>query len=219
MGPHPVAPGDILRLIWTDYVDSQNGELTWGMRVTGITGGSATMEEVCKETWAQALDDWKAKTPTSVKMEYVRAYLLDPATGKATYSGQWNDNEDSHGTVASNCMAKQAAAVYTKYTARVGRRYQGRFFVPFIPVNAVDSEGNLGAGWKALCNAFVANICSAIVAVGAGGTASMVPVLLHLDGSPGAVVTYTDITSVEGRGKIGNQRRRGNYGRTNAPYS
>lgn len=209
------AAGEYLRMEYESYIANQIGIVTSWWQVLTQAGGGATQQEICDFIHASTLADWQACNGSGTKMSGVRLTRVNPATRRAVEVAETIDNVTAGNLISALVAPKQAAAVVKKLTVLAGRANRGRIFIPFIPISFITSLGELSPAAVTAYTTFAANLLGSMVVVGAGGTATLVPVLVH----GGAPVTSTDIIGVQVTGLIGNQRRRGDYGRPNPPLS
>jgi len=123
-----------------------------------------------------------------------------------------------NGTATGNPLPQQISGIYTIVTSFTGRGFRGRAYIPFPAANHATNATPplMTSGYQTLL-AGIADVCSGVTAVTFGGsTYELFWVIRHAPTviSPG--LTTTDITGFKVGVNWATQRRRGDFGRTNA---
>lgn len=113
------------------------------------------------------------------------------------------------GTGGANRMPGQVCGLIRLKTGGYGRRYEGRFYVPF-PATDANVNGEVSAGYSSDMGDLGAWL-TAPITITSGGSATLTPVLVP---SSGAIASLPWTTYVV-PGVFATQRRRGAYGRFN----
>jgi hypothetical protein len=181
-------------------------------RVSAVTGGGLDVQQLAVQFLANIQADWPAVNDSTVTLDCVKSFLLDSTTGKVLQSGIALDNA-TVGTHVAGIAPSQVAPVVNKGTGLAGRKYRGRCYFPFMTVAYLTSTGELTAAGQVALQAYYAGFISTQVLAAGGSSTTLVPVL------KGAALPLapTDIVSRLVTGKLGTQRRRGDYGRVNSP--
>lgn len=213
-----IAPqvGDVLTISNVWVCAQQTAYNTMHYLVSGVTNGGATIKDVAKYFATAAALVAKDVVPTSAQFEGTTCRnLVTPQTRTA----KWQ--EISKGVVVGGVTPKQVAAIISIYSALSGPKNRGRIYMPFVPATFVDTAGALNnAGFLAYGLALSNLIPIAVTVDGQGGTISLSLVIRHGHGpiaNPVPPGTFTIANETFVQNKLGTQRRRGDYGRINAP--
>lgn len=202
-----MAIGDIYRVTAWCYFQEQAGLNVLHYQVTGEQGGTLTPALVATQFGSQNGPLYRqvlASTASYIGCTSQRIVPKPPSllATSTTSAGA--------GLVAGDVLPKQTAGIISFYTLNAGRRYRGRAYVPFPGEadNVADSTpsptyvtmiGQLGLSLKGM------NVTSG------GLTATLALVIYHRDLLIGTLV-QGHVTK-----KLwATQRRRGDFGRTNA---
>jgi len=175
--------------------------------ITAVTGASVTDVEAVDALSLTFSGDVKALLNNNANyfgMTLCRLKPLPRTTVTTSTSG------NGAGTRSGDLAPAQLSAVLTKRTGKAGRRFRGRFYVPFPSQSDIETTSLPKAIYTADADTLGANIALVQVIIGGGGTASMTPIVY----SP-ITPDLTPITNCTGALKFGTQRRRGEFGRTN----
>jgi hypothetical protein len=158
----------------------------------------------------------------------IRNLIVNPATYRGVGAQkiwplpvaltQYNNNSFGGGTTGPNAVPEQVAGVLSWGTAKAGRAYRGRIYLPFPPASDVLADGTPSAAYATnagLVGSFYAG--GSYTVTEGGRTAVLDAVIWHRKaGKTGipAAHTYDAIVNYH-VGGFGTQRRRGAYGRLN----
>lgn len=115
------------------------------------------------------------------------------------------------GAAVSTVISTQTSGICTLKTALAGRKYRGRFYMPFPVADNVDTDGSPNAGYVADLDTLAGDIVTDITITPAGGSSEISPVIWHK-----ATSTFTPVTGHTARKEWATQRRRGQFGRPNS---
>lgn len=123
-----------------------------------------------------------------------------------------------NGTAGASSLPSQASGIIKTVTRFTGRGFRGRSYVPFPPTNALDETTNPATPSAAYVTSLqgLATYCSGsqvVPALVGGFTTTIQWVLFHV-----RTLTYSDIVDGFAEKMFATQKRRGNFGRTNAPF-
>lgn len=116
-----------------------------------------------------------------------------------------------NGLVDGVPLPKQTCGIITKQTASAGRAFRGRVYVPFPGDIDNTGEGAPINTYVARLTALAGILEGSLLVGTAPNTAQMQPIIYHRGG-----LAPTDVFNCFGRPRWGTQRRRGDYGPTNA---
>jgi hypothetical protein len=183
-------------------------------KVTLIVGVGLSLQEIADSFLTIFQASWTGLIDATSFISGVQAELLVAATGKVIQSAQAVDNVTG-GTGGGGAVPSQVAAVVRKITGFAGRKHRGRIFAPFLAFSFLQANGELTAGSVASFTAATQNVF---------GNQNMLMGLRETDlqatlQHKGAPITTDDVVDFQCTGKLGTQRRRGDYGRTNSPLA
>lgn len=140
---------------------------------------------------------------TAQRIKPTRGIASPDATDRAACTG------------AGQLMPTQASGIISAYAGGAARNLRARAYIPFPGSSFLDlTSGEPTAAYKALLATIASKVYEGFVVAGAGGTATLQPIVYHR-----ATGTGTVITDWIARQKWATQRRRGMYGRENsAPF-
>lgn len=210
--PNP-AVNDVLKMTVVSFhtPSSQQGQNTCYYQVTAVLGGGLTVQQIASTFLTSLTGAWRTPNASNVLLGGVIADYMVTATGKVQQSAIARDGA-TVGLNGATIAPSQSAPVVKKLTGLAGRSKRGRCYFPFLPLAYIDANGELtNAGVTALQSWYSSWIDTQVLAVGAVQT-TMVPVLTHKS----APLVPIPITATQVTGKVGTQKRRGDYGRANA---
>lgn len=177
-------------------------------RVTAITGASTTTASAAARLEFLIQAEYKALLVALATFRGVGVKRLFPSTPTIE---EFSSIASGLGDVGGDPLPKQSAGIITKQTGLAGRANRGRMYIPFPGEDSNDGDGDPTAAYVGDLGALAA-ILEVPQTVGtAPNDATIQPILYHrLDGS------FTFLTNFLPRNKWGTQRRRGDYGKTNA---
>jgi hypothetical protein len=118
------------------------------------------------------------------------------------------------GLLGTTVMAKQVCGLIRKRTDLAGPGGRGHVYVPFPATGVTGGDGRPQAIYLTPLNALAVALQQTLIMTGAGGSATMVPCLYRRTPTP--LGTATIVTEMDGIPLWATQRRRGDFGRTNA---
>lgn len=203
----PLAIGDVLQGVMACQAADQIALNVYYWRVNLMSvPASGTLEELHGLLDARADADYIAVLPPTASYYGSKLLRIHPTVTQPSF---FVDNDA--GTLGAGLGGRQDAAIITKKTAVPGRPGRGRVYIPFLPNTAYDSAGHLTLAYRGLLITLASDLVGTVTLAGLATTYTLVPVLVTR-----AVPTGIDIIGGQIRNKIGNQRRRGDYGRPNA---
>lgn len=123
-------------------------------------------------------------------------------------------DDGSTGTnVATTMLPLEVTGVLTTYSSFPGRKFRGRTYTPFIPSQAATASGQISNTYWGHLEDFKNAWYVGATIVGITGSATLTPVIYHK-----ATHNSSFIINTVTQRKFGVQHKRGDYGRTNAPY-
>jgi hypothetical protein len=124
-----------------------------------------------------------------------------------------NQHGFAAGSVASEPLGNQVAALATKRTSIPGPGGRGRFYFGLLPKTFSTDGINLTVAAKALVQA-AADLFIGPLSIGPMGNSCTIGLVLH---TPDETPDGVEVTSCQARTKLATQRRRGGTGRSNTP--
>jgi hypothetical protein len=214
--PNPTI-GKVIKVTTVARINGQSGEMTSAVQVSTIVGSGVSLTVIAGKFLANYQTAIANMNATQVVLNGVVCELLNSVTGRVSQSVILTDNVTT-GLVAGDTAPTQVAVIVRKVTGFAGRSERGRLFVPFVPDDKLNANGELIPPFGAVC----AGLCNIIfgpdsITVGPD-TTSWIPVLLHKT-PPLTPISFTLIDSFSGTERLGTQRRRGDYGKLNAPLA
>lgn len=214
--PNPTT-GDLLKFRATAFTGQQRGECGCWFRVETVSGGGIGIVDLAN-LWQAVCDaQWPTILCPAAQGDTSIVELFNAATGRVTQSAEGSSTRP-FGTVGTAQCPSQVAAVVKKVTGFAGRAFRGRVFFPFVPDDFIDFHGELEAAAALTYGvAYQAMFGPQAFTVGPA-TCLLTPVIVH-------TVTLTnplplnavDIIAGQVTGKLGTQRKRGDYGIPNVP--
>jgi hypothetical protein len=202
-----VALNDILEIIPCTWDESQDGLNILTYQVTAVTGLGASSAVIAESADVRFATLYKQLIANTAQYLGVRCQKIWPLPVTPTGVGTANAGVGTGGDV---CTPTGCAGLLSKATAAAGRSYRGRTYIPFVPVDAVVSDGLPTAAYLALL-ASLAVLMEGTFTAGAGAnTVTLTPVLwsrkLHV-ATPLLTVTVSQAFAT--------QRKRSAFGRPN----
>lgn len=213
--PLPVV-GDIIRVRLTASINGQTA--VWGtdQKVSAVAGAGITLPALANKIGTASDTFVPASLANTVLVGSPIVELVDPLTGVVTQSALGTSSHP-FGSGGATCAPTQAAAVVQKLTGLAGPSNRGRMFWPFLPTAFISTAGRINStGRTDVKTAADTMFLTATYTVGADSV-TLSPILLHRT-ALGGPASYEDLTGFFVSTKLGTQKRRGDYGRTNPPY-
>jgi len=210
-----ITTGDVLRFRATANL---NGQIAvWGcdQRVASVVAGGISVPDLAQLLIAVFDVEVPPTMGATATGGDCIVELLDPATGRVLQSSL-GLSADPAGTGGADTVPTQVAAVVAKKTGLAGPGKRGRLFWPFLPASGITPTGELGLALKGDIEAACAAMFSTQTYTVGPSSITTVPVLIKSDPLPHALL-LTDISVFEATGKLGTQKRRGDYGKPNLP--
>jgi len=214
-GQTPIV-GDVLQVthVWT--CQNQIAENTLHYVVTAVGGGGVTINDIAGDFALNMSTEAPPLLP-SIASYYgaMCRNLVAPQTRDFKIS------IPTPGTVSASVIPKQVCPIISFFTPVGGPANRGRIYLPFMPISFASSAGQLSAGGRAAYLAALPGICPPnVTVVAAAQSTTLQLVIRHGRGQIPFPVPAASWTGVNGRviqSKLGTQRKRGDYGRTNVP--
>jgi len=210
-----MANGDVYETVFVVALGTQTALPRRHYRVAGMAGTGPTQTQI-----ATAIDALIAPLikPTLVITARYRGSMtarVFPVPRVVTSNITANAGD---GIVAGDPLPGQVSGIITLRTLNAGRKYRGRFYVPF-PGEADNAPTGVPTGsYQTALDTLGTALVQTIVGVGSGGnTANLEPVLAkftYANHEVQSVQTFL-LDSRIGRPRWATQRRRGNYGAQN----
>jgi hypothetical protein len=215
--PVTLAVDDLLRVRFYCTAGDQASVNTMFWKVVATSGAPTTDLNAADEFDFFMGPFYKALMPASAQydgctVQVVRKPPMTPQVGRAS-AGVGTD-----GTIA---MPRQVSSLVSYLTANAGRRYRGRSYLPFPPVDAAQTDGQMTTAYKlkvAQWSAQWASITGLDNSLTAPtGFVTVVQVVPHFlkKGQVGPEEPPTTVTNVKPGELFATQRRRGSFGRQN----
>jgi hypothetical protein len=125
----------------------------------------------------------------------------------------------SGGSTAATQAPTQVAGLVSFRTAKAGRAFRGRMYLPFLGSGSIDAGGNATAPYVTALQAFATALIPALTVTSAGNSNTMTPQIYHPRGygaPPVNLHSVDTIVSATASPLLATIRRRGNYGRSNS---
>jgi hypothetical protein len=200
--------GDIWKVTVVSFLtlEEQLGLMGLHWSISGVVGipDGQDLAEAIDAAISTPLRNWLTLQSSYAGCEAVRVF---PAPVSVADISIIHAGVGLNGTGA---IPSQCCAVLHLQTGTIGKSHQGRTYVPFPPLGALDDGGVINAPARALLT-LIADAIGAGVVVGAGGNTALATLGVYSK-KLGVITDVTDIGIPFG---FGTQRRRGFYGRTN----
>lgn len=214
--PNPVVVnGDTVLLSVVCYDDEQVSINRFGYLISGVAGGTLTLQDCVDTLDAPASTQWKGMINNQATYRGVMGSLfignrLTPFRSTIANAGP--------GTAGADALPRQTCGMFTKVSAVPGPAGRGRVYVPF-PAVADNGAGPIpNAGYMTRLGV-MAGVLKAPLGVSVGPvTATMTPVIVRYprpSATPPVVFRTIPWADATARQKWATQRRRGSYGRPN----
>lgn len=199
--------GDIVQVRSYTTVPNQTAVNRWHYWVTAIGGSPGTDIDLLTSLNTLIAGDMKNQLPANATWKGFMASIINrtpPPVPVQLTTGA------GVGTIGVDCVAKQVCPIVSWYTANAGRKYRGRTYWPFMPVNWVDNYGEVVAAGSVAYD-LTAGVLQNFTAVSNGGrTATVAMVIYHR-----VTGTHDNVVTRLTRATPATQKRRGDYGRPN----
>jgi len=211
----PLIVGDLAQVrMWTLQAE-QAAVNTWYYNVVALSGTPTTDQDIANYVDLQLAAQMKSMISTDASYRGIQVTLLQrPTNPPATV---FANTRVGAGTVSPPDCPRQCCGLISWVTALSGRRYRGRFYVPFPTNGFLATDGVPTAAYQTLMSGLATDIrtITSVPNAAATGTASTVMVIHHRPGiSP--TPSITAVTGQSVAAKFATQRRRGSYGRPNS---
>lgn len=207
--------GDTLRLRATAHSNGQTAYWGCGQVVTSITGVGLSVPQLANAI-APIWDPLIAPRLCSLaQVTDPLVELFDPITRK-TLQSAYGASGRPMGTAGGLAIPTQVCAVVTKLTGLSGRKQRGRLYWPFLADQQLTAGGLLLAAEAIQFTSTSGTMFgSQTWAVGVDSV-TLSAVLFHIGKVvPIPPVTITTLQAFHCSGRLGTQRRRGDYGQPN----
>lgn len=176
-----------------------------------VAGTSATDKDFATNLDAVLEADWKAAINNTATYRGIMAQVVNPPPMQRMQS---EIGAAGVGTGGATPQPPQVSGIITWGTAMAGRAGRGRMYVPFPSTTFIDADGTPTASYIAALAALAVDIGGLAVVnrSGGGGSIAVQFVIYHRD-----FQTTDNVTSSVQQKKWATQKRRGEFGRPNAP--
>lgn len=208
--PFNVVSGGVVRHVMYCTIPGQVSSTKRDWQCTNITGGTSI-----------------GSSDILVDLDLMAATLFtDAISNEATYYGsllyyqtpvgtpprpESTTGNSGIGINVSPLLPTQTCGLVSLYSNDLGKTGQGRIYVPFPYIAAIDVDGSPDAGYIAGLNNFVTAFTTPRNIVSGGATGTFAPCLYTPGGPPPKFLTSGIV-----RDAWATQRRRGDFGRLNA---
>lgn len=206
--PAPVLSiGNVVEMTIFTSLGSQLGVNRLHYRVDNYTGSALGIDVIPALFCNEIETTLKDLMPSTATFRGCGARTVVAASPSISY---YSNNGTGVGTASGTSLPSQVAPVIRFQTQTPGRQGRGRMYVAFPPTGAIDGSGNVATAYTTKLNLFGAEIGPQITL---SDGVSFVDLVLVI--SDPAFTVLRDVFQVFGTGKLGTQRRRGNYGSPN----
>lgn len=182
------------------------------LKVTAFSGGAPTTLDLVGGVSAWVASLWKQLLPIDTNFQGVRLRTLDPDMNE-TWAETTTDAGPGNYSIDASAAPAQVSGLMRFYTDLRGKRGEGRTFVGFPPVEAIDTDSTPVAEYVTRLNALAAKYAGAqLIDFGAFTFTTLFG--LYDKGPP---ATFGLFTSKDCPKAFATQRRRGEFGRLNTP--
>jgi len=183
--------------------------------VSSITGAPTTDLDVAKYIDSFLNGRFKAVIGNDATYRGVQVSVQNVSPLPAT---QFYNGNAAIGTGGAIDLPRQTCGLLQFQTANAGRRFRGRWYLPF-PATTADVAGGLPSSTyltaaQSIASALLTNLSAPNAS--ATGVANLVPCLQHRPGISPLPANVTNITTISVSTKWATQRRRGSFGRANS---
>lgn len=207
-----VVAGDIVvsQVVCYSTAEQQSAVLNRYWYVFSVTGGSVTFGQIATQLDTNWNAQYLAMMPNVASYRGTRVRRVFPvvpamAQWEAEIGNAGNGSEGSIGLPTQTCLLIQL------YTDFVGKKAQGRQYVPFISSNFVTSTGIPNSAAITAGLLIAAELTSPVTVTAGGGSAVIVPILFN----PVVPSTVYQLKRADVPPAFATQKRRGLFGRTN----
>lgn len=213
--PPPPVVGDYLKLTARAWTIGQIGQVSCHYKVTAVAGGGVSVQGIA-DSFAVITDtQWPFILCPEAVSDAPFVELLSLGTGKVQQSAI-GVHTPAIGVVGTDQCPTQVAAVVKKVTGFAGQAYRGRLYFPFVPRDHVTADGELSAAGVTAYQGTAVAMFQAFVATQGLSSTSLTPYLLHTPGPAFPLpLVGVEIFNFLVTGRLGTQKRRGDYGRLN----
>lgn len=185
-------------------------------RVTGISNGGCSQGQIAGTFDASLAALMKPLITDNVTY---RGILVQKVWPKPVVTAEGSAANAGPGTGGATAMPTQVSPLIKKVTAKAGRAFRGRTYIPFPPMAAATAQGNMTAGYNITMQSLAAYLRGVITVTVVTVQTVLQPVIWHRNGygqPPVNIGGNDDVTDTFAMTLFATQRRRGNYGRVNA---
>lgn len=184
-------------------------------QVTGVSTGGATLNEIAVDYAAGLAGALKALLANTASFRGVGVRDISTLPKQAA---SYSASGAGVGSAGAVCLPRQTAGLISVYDGLAGKGHRGRFYVPFPSATDNMTDGVPTVGYLARLVTLAPTLFTLFVVVGAGGSTSVTPGLVHRFVNkvklPNPTITFPLVAPVP-RSVWATQRRRGSYGRPN----
>jgi hypothetical protein len=212
-------PNDILEVRFVTFdptPPTQVGINVMHWLVSTLTGVGVTQGDIAADLDAAAAPLYKLLLANPTSYRGVMVQKIWPAPRQLAEVSIGNAGV---GTAGALQAPTQVAGVLKFTTAKAGRAFRGRIFVPFLSTSSLTAGGNQAAGYFTDLNNLGTMLTTPRLVTVGGNATPISPVVWHAKNfgkPPAGIHTYDPILLATPSTLLGTQRRRGNYGRVNA---
>lgn len=204
------AVGDIFEIIpvcWDD-VAAQAGLNVLTYRVTNSVGTGSTNDAIAAAFDALFAPLYKPILSANVEYLGIRARRIHPTPPDAPVQSTTGRGP---GAVVGDTMSRQTCGLLTKRTAKAGRKYRGRVYLPFPSEVENTSEGIPSVNYINLISALAVAMMQEVSPPPVGGNQSTLSQIVWHE----TTATWDYVTAMTVRTRWATQRRRSDFGGLN----
>lgn len=211
--------GDYVQLTVYSLCNNQVGINDYWFEVTAAGVSPATDADFATYMATVGSIPTLYKAVQSLDSQYYGLGVRIRRAGSPTFPMSTNITGQGVGTASGTNLPTQTTGILSFQTEFVGRAYRGRAYIPFPASGFITGAGLPTAAYVAAVNAIGASVVALQTPSAGGRTASLNSVLWHRRraGPPVVPESVTFVTSYTAKTLWATQRRRGDYGRLNAP--
>ncbi len=185
-------------------------------RVSLVNGTGGTLTAMAASLDGVVAPLYKALLSSTVQY---RGIMLQKIWPFPRTFAEFSNGNNGTGSGAATQVPTQVCGLIKAQTAKAGRQFRGRIYIPFLGTGSVGANGNPTAPYVTALQNLAAAVYPSSYGIIAGGNGfTMIPVIFHNKGygkPPTNLKGTDDVVSVVASPLFATQRRRGNYGRSN----
>lgn len=197
------------------FLGQQMAMTSVNFQLNSLTGtGGDDLGDASLQLMAGMSNAWKLAVSTAATM--VGSKLAQVGPGPLPLPGIATDGGVCSG--GSSPLPQQVSGIIKNTTARGGRAFRGRSYVPFPYAAAVDTDYTPTAAYVTKLGTIAADWINTTTITIAGSTYTFIPVIYHRKAGKSGVPaanTFDYVVGTVAEKEWATQRRRGDFGRVN----